>query len=267
MRVGTNGTILNCVIDGADGNADGKPWLTFSNSLATDLGMWSPQVEAFAADYRILRYDTRGHGGSAVPAGPYDPKMMADDVIGLWDVLGIETSHFVGLSMGGVIGLALALDHPDRVASLCVCDSRANSHPVHMERWAARNQGAAEHGMGWLADDFTGHWFTKAAHAAKLDWIDHVRRMVEATDLDGYLAAVNVVTSVDFRPRLAELKVPTLFLAGAQDIGDFPDQAKAMAAAVPGSSCVLIDGAAHLCNLEKPDEFNAAIAAHLKRAS
>jgi 3-oxoadipate enol-lactonase len=169
--------------------------------------------------------------------------------------------------MGGVIGLALALEHPERVLTLSVCDSRANSLPVHMERWAARNQGAIDNGMGWLADDFTGHWFTKAAHDAKHPWIDPVHRMVELTDCDGYLAAVNVVTSVDFRPRLAALSVPTLFLAGAQDIGDFPDQAKAMHAAAPGSRFALIEGAAHLCNLEQPDAFNSAIAAQLRRAT
>lgn len=261
MRIAVNGTTINAAIDGTEG----KPWLTFSNSLCTDLGMWAPQVKEFAADYRILTYDTRGHGGSDVPPGPYTPAMMAADVVGLWDALGIAQSHFVGLSMGGVIGLAVALDHPSRVLSVAVCDSRANSHPVHMERWAARSKGAIDKGMGWLADDFTGHWFTPAAHAAKHSWIEPVRRMVEATKLEGYLAGVNVVTSVDFRPRLHELKVPMLFLAGAQDIGDFPDQAKAMHAAVPGSQLCLIEGAAHLCNLEKPEEFNRAIRAHLAR--
>jgi len=264
MRIATNGTHINVAIDGEEG----KPWLTFSNSLCTDLEMWAPQVQAFARDFRILRYDTRGHGGSDVPPGPYDPAMMANDVVGLWDALGIAKSHFVGLSMGGVIGLSLALDHAERVLSVAVCDSRANSHPVHMERWAARSKGAIEHGMGWLADDFTGHWFTEAAHAARHPWIAPVHRMVEATKLEGYLAGVNVVTSVDYRPRLKALgKVPMLFLAGAQDIGDFPDQAKAMHAAVPGSSLCLIEGAAHLCNLEKPEEFNAALAAFLARAS
>ncbi len=262
MRVAANGTVLNYAIDGKEG----APWLTFSNSLATDLGMWEPQVAAFKNGYRILRYDTRGHGGSDVPPGPYDPAMMAADVVGLWDALGISQSHFVGLSMGGVIALSLMLDQPGRTLSVAVCDSRANSHPVHMERWAARNKGATDHGMGWLATDFTGHWFTQAAHEAKDPWIAKVRAMVEATDLAGYIAGVNVVTSVDYRPRLAELDgTKVLFLAGAQDIGDFPDQARAMHAAVPGSQCVLIEGAAHLCNLEKAQDFNKAIAAHLAR--
>lgn len=262
MRMAANGTQINCEIDGKEG----APWLTFSNSLATDLGMWEPQVTAFKNDYRILRYDTRGHGGSDVPPGPYDPAMMAADVIGLWDALGISQSHFVGLSMGGVIALSLMLDFPARTLSIAVCDSRANSHPVHMERWAARNKGAIDYGMGWLATDFTGHWFTQAAHDAKDPWIAKVRAMVEATDLAGYIAGVNVVTSVDYRPRLAELDGnKVLFLAGAQDIGDFPDQARAMHAAVPGSQCVLIEGAAHLCNLEKAQDFNKAIAAHLAR--
>jgi 3-oxoadipate enol-lactonase len=192
--------------------------------------------------------------------------MMAADVVGLWDALGIAQSHFVGLSMGGVIALSLLLDHAPRVSSIAVCDSRANSHPIHMERWAARTKGAVDHGMGWLADDFTGHWFTPAAHAVNDPWIAKVRRMVEATKLDGYIAGVNVVTSVDYRPRLAELDgAKVLFLAGAQDIGDFPDQARAMHAAVPGSLCVLIEGAAHLCNLEKSADFNQAIIAHLAR--
>jgi 3-oxoadipate enol-lactonase len=263
MRIATNGTTINCEIDGRDG----APWITFSNSLCTDLGMWAPQVAAFRDQFRILRYDTRGHGESDVPSGPYTPNMMAADVVGLWDALGIERSHFVGLSMGGVIGLALALDHPGRLLSVAVCDSRANSHAVHMERWAARTKGAEEQGMEWLARDFTGHWFTPTAHAAKLSWIEPVRKMVEATKLEGYVAGVNVVTSVDFRPRLPDLDGrKMLFLAGAQDIGDFPDQAKAMSRAVPGSTCVLIEGAAHLCNLEKPGDFNRAIAANFARA-
>ena len=262
MRIAANGTYLNYEVDGKDG----APWLTFSNSLCTDLGMWEPQVAAFKNDYRILRYDTRGHGASDVPPGPYDPAMMAADVVGLWDALGIEQSHFVGLSMGGVIALSLLLDHKSRVSSIGVCDSRANSHAIHMDRWAARTKGAVDHGMGWLADDFTGHWFTGAAHEAKDPWIAKVREMVEATSLDGYIAGVNVVTSVDYRPRLAELDGnKVLFLAGAQDIGDFPDQARAMHAAVPKSQCVLIEGAAHLCNLEKPADFNQAITAHLAR--
>jgi 3-oxoadipate enol-lactonase len=262
MRVAANGTHINYEVDGKEG----APWLTFSNSLCTDLAMWEPQVAAFKNDHRILRYDTRGHGGSDVPPGPYDPAMMAADVVGLWDALGIAQSHFVGLSMGGVIALSLLLDHAPRVSSIAVCDSRANSHPIHMERWAARTKGAVDHGMGWLADDFTGHWFTPAAHAVNDPWIAKVRRMVEATKLDGYIAGVNVVTSVDYRPRLAELDgAKVLFLAGAQDIGDFPDQARAMHAAVPGSLCVLIEGAAHLCNLEKSADFNQAIIAHLAR--
>lgn len=262
MRIAANGTYLNYEIDGKDG----APWLTFSNSLCTDLGMWAPQVEAFKNDYRILRYDTRGHGRSDAPPGPYDPAMMARDVVALWDALGIAHSHFVGLSMGGVIALSLLLDHAPRVASIAVCDSRANSHPIHMERWAARTKGAIDHGMSWLADDFTGHWFTPVAHGAKDPWIAKVRKMVEATKIAGYVAGVNVVTSVDYRPRLHELDgTKVLFLAGAQDIGDFPDQACAMHAAVPGSQCVLIDGAAHLCNLEKSDDFNQALNAHLAR--
>ena len=190
MRVAVNGTHINYRVDGREG----APWLTFSNSLCTDLAMWESQVAAFANDYRILRYDTRGHGGSDVPPGPYDPTMMAADVVGLWDALGIAQSHFVGLSMGGVIALSLLLDHKARVSSIAVCDSRANSHPVHMERWAARTKGAVDHGMGWLADDFTGHWFTPTAHEAKDPWIAKVRKMVEATRIEGYIAGVNVVT-------------------------------------------------------------------------
>ena len=260
MLIETKGTRINVAIDGKEG----APWLTFSNSLCTDLGMWAPQVAAFRDRFRILRYDTRGHGGSDVPPGPYTPAMMAADVVGLWDALGIARSHFVGLSMGGIIGLAVALDHPSRVLSVAVCDSRPYSNAVQLERWAARNKGATEEGMAWLARDFTGHWFTPAAHAVNFPWIETIRKGVESTTLAGYLAGVHVVASEDFRPRLSELDGrKMLFLAGAQDIGDFPDQARAMSAAVAGSACVLIEGAAHLCNLEKAEDFNRAVAAHL----
>ena len=125
MKIKTNGVMLNAEVEGREG----APWLTFSNSLATDLTMWDAQAKALAARYRILRYDKRGHGKSDAPPGPYDLPMLVKDVIGLWDHLGIDRSHFVGLSIGGMTALGLGIDHADRLISIVPCDCRADSPP------------------------------------------------------------------------------------------------------------------------------------------
>ena len=144
MKVTANGVALNCEIEGREG----APWLTFSNSLATNLHMWDDQAAALAEDFRILRYDKRGHGRSDVPAGAYDFPMLVGDVIGLWDVLGIEKSHFVGLSIGGMTAMGLALDHADRLDSI-VISQRHRRGAGALRRGLGRGGSPSSRRRGW----------------------------------------------------------------------------------------------------------------------
>ncbi len=259
MEVLANGVRFNCAVSGPEG----APWLTFSNSLATDLAMWAPQLPEFERDFRILRYDKRGHGQSAMPAPPYDLAELIGDVVGIWDALGIEKSHLAGISIGGATALGVVLDHPDRVAGLAICDARYTSPEEHKRRWAERVAKARETGMVAIADDHLAQWFTPAVHEAQLPALDAVRAMIAGTPLEGYAGCVNAVTQTDFAGRLGEIRNPAIFICGARDIGDFVEQAHHMHGAVAGSRLAIIKGAAHLSNMEKPREFNQALRAFL----
>lgn len=259
MDVRANGIRFNCEIDGPEG----APWLTFSNSLATDLRMWAPQVHAFAGDYRILRYDKRGHGGSDLPPPPYDLAELVTDVVAIWDALGIEKSHLVGISIGGATALGVVLNHAQRVASIIIADARCHSTDEHKQRWAERVAIARKNGMAVAAEDHLRQWFTPAAHAAGLAELVRVREMISRTPVEGYAGCVNAVTQTDFADRLGEIRCPTLFICGADDIGDFVDQAHQMHGAVAGSELAILEGASHLCNLEKAQAFNQALGSFL----
>jgi len=257
MDVEANGISIHCRIDGRDG----APWITFSNSLATDLHMWDAQLEALGAEHQLLRYDFRGHGGTTVTPPPYDLALLAADVVGLWDALGIEQSHYVGLSIGGAMGLELITSYPERILSAAICDARCRSTEMHLQGWARRIEAADAGGMEAVVEEFSGNWFTPAADAAD---VDKVAARIRATDLDGFRGGVAAVAGVDHEARLGHIQCPALFLAGTEDVGDFPKQAEDMHQAVPGSTLVLLERAAHLCNMERSDAFNAALLSFLK---
>ena len=154
-----------------EGRSD-APWVTFCNSLATDLSMYDAQAAALAGDYRILRYDRRGHGGSEAPDGPYNWDQMVNDVVGLWDALGIEKSHYVGLSMGGMTGIGVSLKCPERVLSLSACDCRADAPEFFRDMWNTRQAGVVENGMASVVDMTLATWFTEARLAEGGDLIE-----------------------------------------------------------------------------------------------
>jgi 3-oxoadipate enol-lactonase len=256
LDIEANGISIHFRIDGREG----APWITFSNSLATDLHMWDAQVDALAADYRILRYDFRGHGGTTVTPPPYDLALLAADVIGLWDALEIGQSHFVGLSIGGAMGLELITANRGRILSAAICDARCRSTEMHLEGWRRRIKAADLGGMEAMVEEFSGGWFTPAADPAV---VEKVAAMIRATPLDGFRGGVAAVAGVDHAARLGDIQCPAMFLAGTEDVGDFPRQAVAMHEAVPGSTLVLLENAAHLCNMERAGAFNDALLAFL----
>lgn len=249
---------LNVLVDGPEG----APVITFSNSLMTDTGLWDSQVQDLAQRFRIIRYDQRGHGGSSPGTTAYGLDELADDIVGIWDRLGIRQSHLVGLSMGGMTALGLALRHPDRLISCTMCSMRADAPQAFRDSWNERIDLANTQGMEALADPTVGRWFPA-------DFTDdavrsQVKDMVRGTSLEGFLGCVEAIRGLDYLDRAPSLNVPALFLAGGAD-GVLPQAMEDLAGRVPDSCYVRFEGAGHLINLERPAEFNRAVADFVDR--
>ncbi|MFH2055208.1 MAG: alpha/beta fold hydrolase, partial [bacterium] len=186
-----------------------------SNSLMSDHTMWNVTVPALADRYRVLRYDTRGHGRSDTSPGPYSIEMLADDAIGLIDQLGIRRVHFVGLSMGGMIGQQIGVRYADRVHSLSLCDTASEMPPRSM--WEERFSIAQTKGMAGLLDATIERWFTSPFIARDPGSIEKVRRMISGTQVEGYIACASAVRDMAQTTILLGVKLPTLILVGRQD--------------------------------------------------
>ena len=260
MKVSTNGVSLNVEVEGREG----APWLTFSNSLATDLTMWDAQAAALKGDYRILRYDMRGHGKSDVPKGPYAMAQLVADVVGLWDHFNIRRTHFVGLSIGGMTALGLGLDHADRLISIVPCDCRADSPPEFRDSWGPRIEIAeGKQGCAGLVPATLERWFSAETRAKQPKLMDYMTRLISNTPVAGYVGCAHALQNLPYLPRVGEIKVPTMFLAGTTDVMREPT--RDLHLRVAGSTYVEIGPAGHLSNLDQPDLFNAALETFLAR--
>jgi len=248
---------LACRIDGDAG----KPWLILSNSLATDHSMWSPQLDMLTASHQVLRYDTRGHGASPAPQGPYALADLVGDVIGLMDKLEIQTASFMGLSLGGITSLGLALDHADRIERIICCDGRADAPEIYKQIWPANIARAREAGMDALVEPTLERWFSEPFRAddASSPVLSATGDMIRRTSVEGYAGCAAALMGLDYLPRLPEISVPALYIVGETDPAAPPDVMKAMAEQTPGADFVLIPEVAHLSNLERPDLFNNAV--------
>jgi 3-oxoadipate enol-lactonase len=232
--------------------------VTFAHSLATNATLFDEQARALAGRYRTLRFDMRGHGNSSAPPRPYALCDLVSDVVALWDGLGIERSHFVGLSIGGMTGFGLALDHPDRFVSLTACDCRADAPEFFRNMWDQREAIVDEQGLEGIVEPTIQTWFTEAARARDPALIDQVRAMIRGTSLEGYLGCGDALRRLDYKRRLGAIGTPTLMIVGDAD-GPHPQEMKAMAGMIPGARLVEIGPAGHLSNLEQPEAFNAAL--------
>lgn len=262
MQLRANGISFNCRIDGAEG----APWLTFSNSLNTNYSLWDGQVALLGDRFRILRYNTRGHDGTEAPPGPYELEDLASDIVALWDELGIERSHFVGLSIGGMTGQALALGWPERIGKYVLADTRADftgDFAAVVPQMIARVE---REGLEPLCTDMPLRWFTAEVRAARPDLVERARRLIASNTVAGYTACADAMTRLDFMDRLHEIELPTLLICGAQDIGTPPEGMREMAKRMPNARYVEIDPAGHLSNIENPDAFNAALSEFLDAA-
>ena len=236
---------------------DGRPALVLSNSLGTNLGMWEPQLAAARAHFRVVRYDSRGHGGSAAPAGPYTIARLGRDAVELLDALGLAKASFCGLSKGGMVGMWLGANAASRLERLALCNTAAHLPPA--ELWSGRIETALTKGMSALADAVVERWFTPPFRERDPQTVDRVRAMILATPPIGYAGCCAAIRDMDQRADLAGIAVPTLVVAGEKDPATPPAMGEAVAAAIPAATFTVLPDCAHLSNLEQPAAFNAAV--------
>ena len=261
MRITANGKSIHYTLNGpASGHV-----VTLSHSLATNLGMWEPQVSALATRYRVLRYDTRGHGRTDAPGGPYSLEQLAEDAVALLRALGIERTHFVGLSMGGMIGQVLALKHPEILRSLVLCDTSSRVPPEAQPVWDDRIRVAESQGMEPHVEPTIGRWFTPPFAAANQQILESVRAMIRQTKPQGYIGCCHAIKALDLTDRLSAIAAPTLILVGEDDPGTPVAASRAIHERIRGSELVILKSASHLSNIEQQDAFTTAILDFLGR--
>ena len=249
-----------------EGPATG-PVVTMSHSLATDLSMWDPQAAALARRYRVLRYDTRGHGGTDAPAGAYSLAQLADDARALLAALGIARTHWVGLSMGGMIGQTLALSSGDLLQSLSLCDTSSRIPPEARPLWDERIATAETRGMEPHVEPTIARWFTPATVERRPEVVKPVRDMIRRTNPRGYAGCCHAIRALDLTERLGAITLPTLIIVGAEDVGTPVAASQAIHERIKGSQLVVLDSASHLSNLEQPAAFTRALETFLARVA
>jgi len=259
VRAVINGIEIEYLIDGPPT----APAVLLSHSLATTLSMWKDQVPALARDFRVIRYDMRGHGRSGALPPPYDFGLLAADVVGLLDHLGIERVAFVGLSIGGIIGQQLAIHHGDRLRCVVLCSTTSQISDqvrgVLDQRIAAVEAG----GMESQAASTLERWFTAPYRAAQAETMTWVGDMIRTTPAAGFIGCGRAIQGIDVAKHLGRIKVPTLVMPGEHDPGIPPSVAEVTHQGVAGSEFAVIAGASHLSNIEQAAEFNAVLEAFL----
>lgn len=239
-----------------DGSAGDRPWLTFCNSLGTDMQMWDAQIEALAGDFRILRYDRRGHGKSSAPEAPYSLADLGGDVIALLDGLAIPRTHFCGLSIGGLTGQWLAIHHGARFDRVAVCATAARIGTA--DSWNARIVEVRANGLGPLVPATAERWFTPAFCQHEPEAVDRVLTTFAATSTDGYIGCCAALAAADLRGDLDRITSPLLAISGADDPVCPPADLDAIAKDVRDGRHLSLPGR-HIVNVEAAAQFNAGL--------
>jgi len=234
----------------------GAPALVLSNSLGTNFSMWDPELPAFEKHLRILRYDTRGHGQSSVTPGPYRIEQLGRDVLHILDRLSLERVHFCGLSLGGMTGMWLGINAPERLQKLILCNTAARIGSA--ETWNARIEAIRKSGMKSVAPAVVERWFTPAFRAAAPETIAQTQRMMEASPPEGYVACCAAIRDMDQREAISSINAPTLVIAGAQDHATPPTDGQFLAGKIRGARYVELP-AAHLSNVEAAAQFSSEV--------
>lgn len=234
-----------------DGPDDG-PVLLLSNSLGTTMDMWEPQMHAFSRDFRVLRYDSRGHGNSGTPVGAYSMDRLGRDVLELLDALGIEDFDFCGLSLGGMVGQWLAIREPVRLKRVILANTSSFMGPP--SGWETRISDVLRNGMASIADASVARWFTEAFQMQGKEPIANIRAMLLGTSIGGYAGCCAAIRDMDMRRPVQSVKCPALIIGGAFDYATPPEHSEMLAKDISGAELIMLD-AAHLSNVEQVSEF------------
>jgi 3-oxoadipate enol-lactonase len=247
-----DGTKLFYTLDGPES----APVLMLSNSLGTTHKMWEPQLAAFAAKFRVLRYDRRGHGQSSSPPSPYSIEDLGNDALAIMDAAGVTKVNWCGLSMGGMTGLRLATNHKDRIAKLVVASSATFMPPP--ELWNGRIKTAQDKGMEVLAAPTMQRWFTADFIRNSQDKVAFIREQFLQTTVEGFAGCAAAMRDMDQRETIRGITAPTLVIVGAEDQGTTPADAALITARVPDARGVILKGS-HIVNVENPDGFTKEV--------
>jgi 3-oxoadipate enol-lactonase len=248
----SNGCPIHVEVEGPEN----KPVLMLSNSLGTDLHMWDPQVAALTQHFRLVRYDRRGHGQSGVPKGPYSMEMLGRDVLAVLDALKIEKINWCGLSMGGMVGMWLGANAPQRINRLIL--SNTSAWFADKEIWNGRIKTVREKGLASIVGGTMERWFTadfRQREPKKIEWLSE---MFLGTDPEGYIACGEAVRDMDHREIITSITAPTLVIAGRHDPATTVEHGEFIRSRIPGASMTVID-AAHIANVEQPHDYTDAV--------
>jgi 3-oxoadipate enol-lactonase len=237
-----------------------RPWLVFAHALGHDHSMWDAQAEAFGRACNVLRYDLRGHGASEAPRGDYTLEQMADDLRTLLDHLQIRRCHFVGLSLGAMVGQQAAIRSPLRIATLTLASAACRFSPQMQPVWASRIAAVRSPlGMDAIIDATISGWFTAAFFASRAADLSRSVQVLRRTPVHGYIGAIAAMSRADLTARLAAVSCPVMVIAGGDDRVIPLAYAEQILVHIPQARLCRIPGAAHLSNVEQPADFNAAL--------
>ena len=260
MQTQANSIVMNYELSGPKD----APIAVLSHSLGSNLSMWDFQLSVLEPHFRVLRYDTRGHGGSQTTPGAYSLDLLGDDAIALLDILGFEQVHWVGLSMGGMIGQNLALRHSNRLLSLSLCDTMAQLPSETQSIWQERIGIARNKGLDALVDSTMERWFTAPYRAQDPAALKLIRQYFLSTSIDGYIGCSEAIRQLDYLDQLKAITLATLIIVGEQDMGTPVAASQAMQQQIEGSQLEIIPNAAHLSNVEQTAIFNRILMGFLK---
>ncbi|MBO0333736.1 alpha/beta fold hydrolase [Sneathiella sp. CAU 1612] len=242
---------------------DGAPVVTLSHSLCCDLSAWDELAEDLRKDYRVLRYSLRGHGKSAATPGPYDFKLLAADVAAIQDAHGVTKSHFIGLSIGGMIAQEFALTYPERTSSLVISSSLCALPDGAAALWPERIRLAAEEGLAATVDGSMARWFVEGSLDDRPELEARVRKMILETSVEGYIGCCHAIAGINLKDRIPAIGAKTMVIVGREDMGTPLSSSELIHRQIEGSRLVVIDNAAHQLAMDKPEEFNRHVRAHL----
>jgi 3-oxoadipate enol-lactonase len=259
MKILANDIQINYELTGQEG----APVVMLSHSLASSMVMWYPQLTSLEAHFQVLRYDMRGHGDSDAPDGAYTLELLVEDAVALLDALTIDRVHFVGLSIGGMIGQGLGLNHRDRLISLTLCDTSAimpdEAQPILLDRIAT----ARENGMADQVEGTLERWFTPQYLQKNPPEVEMIRQQIAATPLAGYIGCSEALRGLNYLERLSAIEIPTLIMVGEDDPGTPVAASEAIHERIAGSQLIILPTARHLSNIEQAEAFNQSMMSFL----